>query len=239
MRQTILIIKLEKKIKPKIMTPIIQASQLCKYYGNQKNLVKALGPVDLSINQGEFVVILGRSGSGKSTLLNLLAGLDKSTSGNLIVNGQDLSKISSSKLAKYRSSIGIIFQFYNLLPTLNTLENVMMGSWIGSKNIPESDGLKLLDQFGLLHRAKSDVKTLSGGEKQRLAICRALIGKPEILFCDEPTGALDSQNEQEVKVILEKLNKENGLTVVMVTHNTEFKEIADRIINIKDGLYVI
>jgi putative ABC transport system ATP-binding protein len=220
------------------MNPIIKTKSLCKYYGTKKNLVKALGPIDIEINKGEFVVIIGRSGSGKSTLLNLLAGLDKATKGSLLVEDEELSQSNSSKLAKYRSQIGIIFQFYNLLPNLTTLENVMMGSWVAGKKVPIENALALLDQFGLSHRAKSNVKTLSGGEKQRVAICRALIGDPSILFCDEPTGALDSQNEEQVKDILIKLNKEKGLTIVMVTHNDEFTKYASRVINIKDGLYV-
>lgn len=214
---------------------LIAGANLTKTYGSKKNPIKALGPVSFEIQDGSFTVILGRSGSGKSTLLNLMAGLDKLTDGNLRVGEDDLTKINSIKLAKYRSKIGIIFQFYNLLPNLDTLENVMMGSWAGGKTGNKQEAVDLLTRFGLEHRIHSNVKTLSGGEKQRVAICRALVGGPEILFCDEPTGALDSVNEDQVKDILNDLNKKDGLTIVMVTHNPEFAELADTVIKMKDG----
>jgi putative ABC transport system ATP-binding protein len=217
---------------------IIQAKEVCKFYGNRRNLIKALGPVDLEIKRGDFAVILGRSGSGKSTLLNVMAGLDKVTSGVLEVEGKNLTKANPKQLAKYRSDIGVIFQFYNLLPNLNTLQNVMIGAWAGGKNASQEEAMDLLKQFGLEHRIKADVKTLSGGEKQRVAICRALMGGPSILFCDEPTGALDSQNEVQVKDILVDLNKKKGLTIVMVTHNDEFASLANVVIKMKDGQIV-
>ncbi|MEM1312696.1 MAG: ABC transporter ATP-binding protein [Patescibacteria group bacterium] len=216
------------------MSVLISVDNVTKYYGTRKNPIKAVGPVSLNINQGSFTVILGRSGSGKSTLLNLLCGLDKVTSGELVVGSDKLNESNSKKLAKYRSKIGIIFQFYNLLPNLNTVENVMMGSWAGGKSTSYQKAVDLLTKFNLGHRFKADVKTLSGGEKQRVAICRALIGDPEILFCDEPTGALDTSSETQVKDILAELNK-SGLTIVMVTHNPEFAGIADNIINMSDG----
>ena len=219
-------------------TSLISATNLTKVYGTRKDPIKALGPVTLSINQGSFTVILGRSGSGKSTLLNLMAGLDKLSDGVLSVGDDDLTRINSNKLAKYRSKIGIIFQFYNLLPNLNTIENVMMGNWAGGKKGNKQEAIDLLSKFGLEHRINSNVKTLSGGEKQRVAICRALIGKPEILFCDEPTGALDTTNEDQVKEILNDLNKKDGLTIVMVTHNPDFAVLADTVIKMKDGSIV-
>jgi putative ABC transport system ATP-binding protein len=217
------------------MAILVTATNLKKSYGKGKNAVHALGPIDFTIVEGSFTVILGKSGSGKSTLLNLLSGLDKASEGTLVVAGDSLTTMNSSNLAKYRKKIGLIFQFYNLLPNLSTLENIMISSWLKGVPASKSDAVSLLKQFGLEHRINSNIKTLSGGEKQRVAICRSLINKPEILFCDEPTGALDTANEQIVKDILIKLNKE-GMTIVMVTHNEEFVTLADKVITMKDGL---
>ncbi|NJL96771.1 ABC transporter ATP-binding protein [Candidatus Gracilibacteria bacterium] len=214
---------------------LISAIDLVKNYGTKKNPIKALGPVNFEIHSKSFTLILGKSGSGKSTLLNLLAGLDKSTSGSLIVQNKNLSTLSQRKLSKYRANIGIIFQFYNLLPNLNSIENVMMGSWAGGVEGTYEYAEQLLKDFGIDHRAKANVKTLSGGEKQRVAICRALVSQPEILFCDEPTGALDSTNERQVIKILQGLSQK-GLTIIMVTHSQEFRSLADQIIYLKDGL---
>ena len=213
----------------------ITAKNIIKEFIVEKNTIRALGPVSLEIQRGSFTVILGRSGSGKSTFLNLMAGLDTPTSGSLIVDDKDLSHYNSKQLAKYRSGVGVIFQSYNLLPNLNTLENILMGSWAGGKKGDKDQAMNLLKLVGLEHRANANVKTLSGGEKQRVAICRALMDDPKILFCDEPTGALDTANENQVKDLLIKLNKEQGITIVMVTHNPEFAGIAGRIVTMKDG----
>lgn len=215
-------------------TPLIAARGLVKDYGTKKNPTRALGPVDIDIPQGSYTVILGKSGSGKSTLLNLIAGLDKPSAGQIIVNEKDIAKLSQKRLARYRSEIGIIFQFYNLLPNLSTIENVMMGGWAGGSNPKNEKAKELLTNLGLEHRVKANIKTLSGGEKQRVAIARALINDPHILFCDEPTGALDSKNEMQVKEILDFLN-EQGITIVMVTHNEEFVKKADQVIFLQDG----
>lgn len=220
------------------MSSLIHITNLSKVYGTKKNPIPALGPVDLGILKGAFCVILGRSGSGKSTLLNLMAGLDQATTGELTVGKNKLTSIKGKKLAKYRSKIGIIFQFYNLLPNLNTIENVMMGAWAGGNQTDAHKAQKLLERFGLGHRINANVKTLSGGEKQRVAICRALISDPQILFCDEPTGALDTQSENSVKEILLDLNKSQGLTIVMVTHNPDFASLASQIVRMQDGLII-
>ncbi len=219
------------------MTPIIKATNLSKHYGTKKNPIKALGPINFEINKGEFTLILGKSGSGKSTLLNLLAGLDKATNGDLIIENNDISKFSARKLSKYRASIGIIFQFYNLLPNLNTIENILMGAWAGGSKANKTRARELMKQFGIDHREKSNVKILSGGEKQRVAICRALISDPDILFCDEPTGALDSNNERQVIEILKQIS-DSGKTIIMVTHSKEFTPLSDKIIYLRDGLIV-
>jgi putative ABC transport system ATP-binding protein len=217
------------------MSTQISIQKVSKFYGTKQNPIKAVGPVDLEIEKGSYTLILGRSGSGKSTLLNLMSGLDKPSEGRLVVGQDELNKYNGKELAKYRSSIGIIFQFYNLLPNLNTLENVMMGGWAGGNDITKEEALSLLEKLGLSHRTKADVKTLSGGEKQRVAIARALTGNPEILFCDEPTGALDSASEIEVQKVLQDLNKNEGKTIVMVSHNPDFQNFADKIVYMKDG----
>ena len=165
-----------------------------------------------------------------------MAGLDEVTDGELEVLGKKLSDYSKRELAKYRSNIGIIFQSYNLLPNLSAIENVMMGAWAGGNQVSRIKADSLMTRFGLDHRLDADVKTLSGGEKQRVAICRSLIGDPQILFCDEPTGALDSENEEQVLQILQSLNKESGITLVIVTHNPDFVKYADQVIEMNDGL---
>jgi putative ABC transport system ATP-binding protein len=217
---------------------IVSIEKVTKYFGTKDSQVAAVKEVSLEIEEGSYTVILGRSGSGKSTLLNLMAGLDKVSSGRLVVADQDLSKINSRELAKYRSKIGIIFQAYNLLPNLNTVENVLIGGWASGKNVQEKDASAILESLGLTHRVGANVKTLSGGEKQRVAIGRSLISNPEILFCDEPTGALDSTSEKQVQDILEKLHKEKKLTIVLVTHNPDFVQYADKVVKMEDGRIV-
>jgi putative ABC transport system ATP-binding protein len=216
------------------MKMIVKAHKLSKHYDYKKTRIQALGPIDFEIEAGSFNVILGRSGSGKSTLLNLLAGLDRASGGELEIYDENISGHSQKRLAKYRSKIGIIFQFYNLFPNLNCLENVLISSQLKGLKPNKEKAIKLLKEFGLGDRIYNNIKTLSGGEKQRVAICRSLISDPEILFCDEPTGALDSINENAVKDILIDLNKK-GMTIIMVTHNDEFANLADRVITLKDG----
>jgi putative ABC transport system ATP-binding protein len=217
------------------MPPIITAHQLTKYYGKGKEETLGIGPVDFEIEQSSFTIIIGKSGSGKSTLLNLLAGLDSITHGNLTIQGKPIHTLSSKQLAKYRKTVGIIFQFYNLLPNLSTIENILISDLIKGNPANKKRAVELLNKFGLAHRENANIKTLSGGEKQRVAIARSLISHPTILFCDEPTGALDSANEDAVRDILLDLYR-HGMTIVMVTHNDDFKHLADTIIEMKDGL---
>lgn len=216
---------------------IIKATNLSRVFGSGESAVTALDKVSFAVKKGAFTVILGRSGSGKSTLLNQLCGLDKATSGDLVVNDKNLSKLKPQDMAKYRGSIGIIFQSYNLLPNLTTIENVLTGAWAASTKKTKNDAEKLLENFGISHRANKNIKTLSGGEKQRVAIARSLINEPEIIFCDEPTGALDTENEGKVIEILLDLNKK-GKTIVMVTHNPEFEKYATQVIKMQDGKIV-
>lgn len=218
------------------MKNYIKIENLEKSYGTKKNPLKVLGPVNLTIAKGSFTLILGRSGSGKSTLLNLMAGLDKPSCGILEVAGEEISSFKSPRLAKYRSKIGIVFQFYNLLPNLSTEENVLMGAWAGGNSVDRNFVTTLLEKLKLGHRLKANVKTLSGGEKQRVAIARSLINNPEILFCDEPTGALDLASEKQVQEILSDINKKEGKTIVVVTHNPDFRVFADKVITMNDGM---
>ena len=219
-------------------THAITTNNLTRTFGSRSNPVYALNDVTVNVEEGEFCVIVGRSGSGKSTLLNQLCGLDQPSDGSLKIFGVDLAKLNKKGLASYRSTIGIIFQSYNLLPNLNTLDNVAVGSWAGGGNLDRARAKELLDKFGLGHRLKASVNTLSGGEKQRVAICRALISDPDIVFCDEPTGALDTESEDQVMKIIQDLNRVEGKTIVMVTHNPEFEAMATQVIRMEDGKVV-
>lgn len=198
--------------------------------GEQK--FNALDGVDLSINQGEFVVILGPSGAGKSTLLNLLGGMDKTTSGTIKIGENDISKYNDSKLTRYRANdVGFIFQFYNIMPTLTVEENINLIKDVTNTSKTAKDVLK---SVGLLKHKDKFPGELSGGEQQRVSIARAIMKNPKVLLCDEPTGALDSNTGIEVLKLL-KEQADNDTTVIVVTHNSLIAEIADRIIRIKNG----
>ena len=217
------------------MQELIKFENVKKTYNIGEKSFNALDGADFSINKGEFVVVLGPSGAGKSTLLNLLGGMDKSTSGSIIVGGKDISKYNDKQLTEYRAeNIGFIFQFYNILPTLTVLENVELVDSI-VKN--QKDAKQILKEVGLEEHYNKFPNQLSGGEQQRVSIARAIAKDPLLLLCDEPTGALDSKTGVEVLKLLKKQcdanNGEN--TVIIVTHNSLIAEVADRVIRLKNG----
>lgn len=225
---------------------MIKVGNVSKIYKNGHDNFYALRNVSLRIKDGEFAAILGPSGSGKSTLMHLIGGLDKPTHGKVIVNDQDLSGFSDQKMADFRNrEIGFIFQFFNLIPRLGVYDNVALplvysrnqSETVSSRNKFGDDKervKKLLSSVGLEHKVRSKVVNLSGGEAQRVAICRALVNDPDIILADEPTGNLDSKNGREIFKILNSL-KEKGKTVVLVTHDESLAKIADQIIRIRDG----
>ena len=198
--------------------------------GDQK--FNALDGVDLTINQGEFVVILGPSGAGKSTLLNLLGGMDKATSGSIMIGENDIAKFSDKELTRYRANdVGFIFQFYNIMPTLTVDENVNL---IRDVTNTSKDSKDVLKSVGLSRHADKFPSELSGGEQQRVSIARAIMKNPKVLLCDEPTGALDSKTGVEVLKLLRE-QSDADTTVIIVTHNALIAEVADRVIHIKNG----
>ena len=213
--------------------------EITKVYGNaNKNEaeVTALKNASFSINKGELVFILGPSGAGKSTLLNILGGMDKASSGDYILDGRNITKMSEKELANFRrNEIGFVFQFYNLMPSLTAYENVYIASALVDKHY---DAEKMLELVGLKDRAKNFPSQLSGGEQQRVAIARALVKNPTLLLCDEPTGALDSKTGAQILNLLYKVAKEEEKTVIIVTHNKALTVVADRIIEIQDGKVV-
>ena len=215
------------------MNRLIELKNVRKSYvvGDQK--YNALDGINLSIDQGEFVVILGPSGAGKSTLLNLLGGMDKPTSGEIYIGENNIAKYSEKELTRYRANdVGFIFQFYNIMPTLTVEENVIL---IKDVTNTSKDSKEVLKSVGLLRHANKFPQELSGGEQQRVSIARAIMKNPKILLCDEPTGALDSKTGVEVLKLLKKQSDEDT-TVIIVTHNSLFAEIADKVIYIKNGL---
>ena len=211
---------------------MISLTNVSKIYRTGEIEYRALDNVNLEILEGEFVVILGPSGAGKSTLLNLLGGMDRPTTGQIVVNGTDISDFSDKQLTKFRAEqIGFVFQAYNILPTLTVEENVAIMQDIIKI---EADPLKILESVGLRKHAKKFPSELSGGEQQRVSIARAVVKKPAILLCDEPTGALDSNTGVQILKLLKKQANKHT-TVIVVTHNALIAEVADRIIRLKNG----
>lgn len=213
--------------------PVFEARSLTKTYGEGRSAVHALRGVDLVLPPGELIVLLGASGSGKSTLLNILGGLDTPTSGDAYFNGTSLGSMSEDEKTKYRRHhVGFVFQFYNLMPSLTAEENVELVTEIADAPMNSADALALV---GLSERADHFPSQLSGGEQQRVAIARAIAKRPEVLLCDEPTGALDSQTGRAVLSVLQQVNEEIGSTVIMVTHAATTAAMADRVIYFSDG----
>lgn len=212
---------------------LVELKNLSRVYVSGDHEQKALDEIDLSIDKGKFVVILGPSGAGKSTLLNLLGGLDSPTSGSITVDGKDVSHLSQDELADYRAEkVGFVFQFYNLIPTLTVKENVALVSEISKKAFPAE---KMIEEVGLIDHLNNFPVELSGGEQQRVSIARALAKNPEILLCDEPTGALDSETGVLVLKLLLKMAREYGKTIVIVTHNQNIAKMADVVVRVKNG----
>jgi len=215
-------------------TPLFQITNLSKFYVMGEVTVHALKQVSLEIYPHELLVILGASGSGKSTLLNILGGMDTPSEGQVMFRGEDLSKASEKALTRYRRShIGFVFQFYNLIPNLTALENVEMATEIVEN---PADPLEMLRLVGLDDRADHFPGQLSGGQQQRVAIARAAAKQPEVLLCDEPTGALDYETGKGVLHFLQKINRETGTTLVVITHNAGIAAMAHRVIHMRDGL---
>ena len=215
---------------------ILQTTDLKKYYGAAPNITKALDGVTLSVEQGEFVAIVGTSGSGKSTLLNMIGGLDVPTTGKVIVDGKELSTLNDEQLTIFRRrKIGFIFQNYNLVPVLNVYENIVLPVELDGDNVDKKFMDKVVRMLGLEDKQSSMPGNLSGGQQQRAAIARALVSKPAIVLADEPTGNLDSRTSNDVLGLLKATSQQFHQTLVMITHNNEIAQLADRIIRIEDG----
>lgn len=215
---------------------ILETTDLKKYYGTEPNITKALDGVTLSIKQGEFVAIVGTSGSGKSTLLNMMGGLDVPTSGSVMVKGKELSKLNDEQLTIFRRrNIGFIFQNYNLVPVLNVYENIVLPVELDGDTVDKAFMDEVVRMLALGDKLNNMPGNLSGGQQQRVAIARALVSKPAIVLADEPTGNLDSRTSSDVLGLLKVTSDKFHQTLVMITHNNEAAQLADRIIRIEDG----
>ena len=218
---------------------ILQAVDLKKYYGAEPNITRALDGVNLSVEDGEFVAVVGTSGSGKSTLLHMMGGLDTPTDGSVKVRGKELAKMNDEQLTIFRRrNIGYIFQNYNLVPILNVYENIVLPVELDGDTVDQKFMEEIVYLLGLEDKLDSMPNNLSGGQQQRVAIARALITKPAIVLADEPTGNLDSKTSAEVLGLLKRTSSEFHQTIVMITHNNDIARLADRIVRIEDGKIV-
>ena len=219
---------------------ILQTKDLKKYYGSGDTQVRALDGVDLQVENGEFVAIVGTSGSGKSTLLHMLGGLDRPTSGSVVVDGRDLSTLKDEELTVFRRrKIGFVFQAYNLVPVLSVYENIVLPIQLDGGKLDAAYIDQVIGALGLKEKLNSLPGQLSGGQQQRVAIARALATKPAILLADEPTGNLDSRTSNDVLSLMKVTGQKFSQTMVMITHNEEIAQLADRIVRIEDGRIVL
>ncbi len=218
---------------------VLQTVDLKKYYGEEPNITRALDGVNFSVDEGEFVAVVGTSGSGKSTLLHMMGGLDTPTSGSVFVRDKDLSKMNDEQLTIFRRrNIGFIFQNYNLVPILNVYENIVLPVELDGDTADQQFMDNVVNMLGLDDKLKNMPNHLSGGQQQRVAIARALITKPAIILADEPTGNLDSKTSADVLGLIKRTSTEFHQTVVMITHNNDIARLADRIVRIEDGKIV-
>ena len=211
----------------------IEINNIKKSYGTGDNKTEILKGINISIEKGEFCVLLGPSGSGKSTLLNIIGGIDNADSGYIAIDGEKTESMNEKKITQYRRKhLGYVFQMYNLIPNLNVKENIEVGAYLSDKALDIDDLLKTLGLYE--HRFKLPSQ-LSGGQQQRTSIGRAIVKNPDILLCDEPTGALDYKTSKEILKLIEDVNKKYGNTIIMVTHNDAIKNMADRVVTLRDG----
>ena len=211
----------------------LELNQIKKSFGSGENRVEVLKGIDLAVEKGEFCVLLGPSGSGKSTLLNILGGIDRDDSGDILINGERMADMNEKALTLYRRRhLGYIFQMYNLIPNLTVRENIEVGAYLSRRPLDVDELLRLLGLWE--HRAKLP-NQLSGGQQQRTSIGRAIVKNPDILLCDEPTGALDYKTGKEILKLIETVNQKYGNTVIMVTHNDAIRLMADRVVRLRDG----
>ena len=218
---------------------ILETSELKKYYGKEPNITKALDGISLTVEKGEFVAIVGTSGSGKTTLLNMIGGLDNPTSGKVVINGKDISKFNDEQLTIFRRrNIGFVFQNYNLVPVLNVYENIVLPAELDGNHVDKNFLKEVVRLLVLEDKLNNMPSELSGGQQQRVAIARALITKPMLVLADEPTGNLDSKTSCDVLGLLKVTSEKLHQTLVMITHNSEIAQLADRIIRIEDGRIV-
>ena len=212
----------------------LELNQIKKSFGSGENRVQVLKGIDLAVEKGEFCVLLGPSGSGKSTLLNILGGIDRADSGDILIDGERMADMNEKALTLYRRRhLGYIFQMYNLIPNLTVRENIEVGAYLSRRPLDVDELLHLLGLWD--HRGKLP-NQLSGGQQQRTSIGRAIVKNPDILLCDEPTGALDYKTSKEILKLIETVNQKYGNTVIMVTHNDAIKDMADRVVRLRDGM---
>ena len=215
---------------------ILRVENLTKIYGKGENEVRALDDVSFSVNKGEFIAVIGPSGSGKSTLLHILGGVDRPTSGRVLMDGKDVYAQNEEQLAIFRRrQVGLIYQFYNLIPVLNVTENITLPVLMDGQKVNRDRLKELITTLGLNGRENHLPNQLSGGQQQRVSIGRAIVKNPDILLCDEPTGALDYKTSKEILRLIEEVNQKYGNTIIMVTHNEAIKQMADHVIKLRDG----